>query len=78
MPRNLCCLCPYHHRLHHTGAFTIQGNPEHPNGLRFTDNRGRDIGPPHYGPLAPPQFGAEPVFTPPTGERLEARWFSWN
>jgi hypothetical protein len=22
--------------------------------------------------------GLEPIFTPPTGERLEARWFSWN
>ena len=78
VPRNLCCLCPYHHRLHHLGAFMIDGNPEHPDGLRFTDHWGRDIGPPRYGPVAPPLFGAEPVFTPPTGERLEARWFTWN
>ena len=78
VPRNLCCLCPYHHRLHHHGAFTIDGNPEQPDGLRFTDHWGRDIGPPRYGPLAPPQFGAEPVFTPPTGETLNARWFTWN
>jgi len=76
--RNLCCLCPFHHRLHHHGAFTIDGNPEQPDGLHFTDHWGRDIGPPHYGPVAPPHYGAEPVFTPPTGERLDARWFSWN
>ncbi len=78
VPVNLCCLCPYHHRLHHMGAFMIEGNPEQPDGLRFTDHWGRDIGPPHYGPVAPPQLGAEPDFTPPTGEQLEARWFTWN
>jgi hypothetical protein len=75
---NLCALCPYHHRLHHHGAYTITGDPEQPDGLRFTDHWGRDIGPPHHGPLAPPPFGAEHHFTPPTGERLEARWFTWN
>lgn len=78
VPGNLCCLCPYHHRLHHQGAFSIDGNPEQPDGLRFTDHWGRDIGPPRYGPVAPPLFGAEPVFAPPTGERLQARWFTWN
>ena len=75
---NLCSLCPYHHRLHHQGAYTITGNPEQPDGLRFTDHWGRNIGPPHHGPLAPPPPGAEHHFTPPTGERLEARWFTWN
>lgn len=75
---NLCALCPHHHRLHHTGAFTIDGNPELVDGLRFLDHRGHDIGPPHFGPVAPPVFRAEPDFSPPTGERLESRWFSWN
>ena len=72
------CLCPFHHRLHHHGAFTIQGNPETPAGLSFTDHWGHNIGPPHYGPVAPPTFGTQPTFTPPTGEHLDARWFSWN
>jgi hypothetical protein len=75
---NLCCLCGYHHRLHHQGAYTITGNPENPDGLRFTDHWGRDIGPPVYGPLAPPHWDAQPDFTPPTGETLQTRWFTWN
>lgn len=76
--RNLCCLCPFHHRLHHLGAFTIEGDPELPVGLRFVDHWGRGIGPPGYGPLAPPAFRAEPTFTPPTGETLNARWHGWS
>jgi hypothetical protein len=75
---NLVCLCGVHHRLHHQGAFQITGNPETPDGLRFTDHWGHDIGPPHYGPVAPPSPWAEHHFSPPTGERLESRWFSWN
>lgn len=78
IPSNLCCLCGFHHRLHHQGAFEIQGDPEAPAGLRFTDHWGHDIGPPHHGPPAPPAFRAEPIFKPPLGEPLLARWFSWN
>ncbi len=78
IPANLVSLCPFHHRLHHQGAYAITGTPETPHGLRFTDHWGHDIGPPHYGPVAPPAFGANPRFTPPTGERLHARWFAWN
>lgn len=74
---NLLSLCPFHHRLHHLGAFEISGNPEQPHGLRFVDHWGHDIGPPRYGPPAPPAYGTPPQFTPPTGERL-TRWFSWN
>lgn len=76
--RNLCCLCPFHHRLHHRGAFTIDGDPEPRNGLRFIDHWGHDIGPPRYGPLAPPAFRDQPAFKPPTGEQLNYRWFGWN
>jgi len=76
--RNLCCLCPFHHRLHHTGAFTIEGDPERPDGLRFIDCWGHDIGPPGFGPVAPPIFRDQPTFTPPTGEQLNAAWWSWN
>ncbi len=75
---NLLCLCPFHHRLHHHGAFTVAGNPETPSGLRFVDHWGHDISPPHFGPVAPPRFGAQPMFSPPVGERLDARWFCWN
>jgi hypothetical protein len=75
---NLACLCGLHHRLHHQGAYDITGNPERPDGLRFTDHWGHDIGPPRHGPPAPPTPWAAHRFTPPTGERLESRWFSWN
>ena len=75
--RNLCCLCPAHHRLHHQGAFEISGTPETPEGLVFTDHWGHAIGPPRFGPVAPPTFRAEPTVTHPTGERL-TRWFTWN
>ncbi|MGQ0830620.1 MAG: DUF222 domain-containing protein [Microthrixaceae bacterium] len=78
IPKNLLCLCPFHHRLHHHGAFSIEGNPESAAGLRFIDHWGHDIGPPRYGPVAPPAFGTQPVFTPPTGEPLDTRWFTWN
>ena len=78
LPSNLCSLCPRHHRLHHQGAFTITGDPEVPAGLRFVDHLGQAIGPPSCGPAAPPRLGAEHRFTPPTGERLHARWFTWS
>ena len=75
---NLVSLCPFHHRLHHLGAFEISGDPEALGGLQFTDHQGRGIGPPRFGPVAPPHFEAEPTFCPPLGERLESRWFRWN
>jgi hypothetical protein len=76
--KNLCSLCPFHHRLHHQGGFSISGDPEVVDGLRFRDRWGQDIGPPDFGPVAPPPFGAEPTFKPPHGERLETRWFTWS
>ena len=63
---NLVCLCRFHHRLHHQGAFTLTGDPEQPCGLTFTDHWGRDISPPHYGPVAPPHFGAPPLVSAPS------------
>ncbi len=78
VPANLLSLCPFHHRCHHQGAFTIVGDPEAATGLSFTDQWGNDIGPPRRGPAAPPVFGTNPPFTPPTGERLDARSFAWN
>ena len=73
-----CCLCPFHHRLHHQGAFRSRATPRQPTACASPTTGDDDIGPPRYGPVAPPLYGAEPVFTPPTGERLDARWFSWN
>lgn len=75
---NLCCLCPFHHRLHHQGGFEIEGDPEAPGGLRFSDRWGHAIGPPRYGPVAPPLVRDEVSFKPPTGEILHSEWFTWN
>lgn len=38
---NLCCLCSYHHRLHHLELLGIEGNADDPDGLTFTDRHGR-------------------------------------
>ena len=74
---NLVALCRHHHRQHHLGQLQITGNPDlppgHPGGLRFTDNRGRPIGPaarPH--PLTEPPDSTP--YTHPTGETLNTRW----
>ena len=77
VPWNLVALCQRHHRELHQGDFTIEGNPE--NGtLRFYDERGRPITPPDAGSPGPLRL-AEPIpYTPPTGERLDPRWFGWN
>jgi hypothetical protein len=40
---NLVCLCPAHHRLHHCELLGVAGNPDLPNGMVFTDQRGREI-----------------------------------
>ncbi len=74
---NLVCLCPTHHRQLHHGELTISGDPE-TGTLRFYDARGRPIEPPEPG-LPGPLRPAEPSpYTPPFGERLDARWFTWN
>ena len=74
IPSNLACLCPLHHRALHRGDFTIHGNPEDGT-LVFHDSHGRRIEPPQPGPPGPATPG---TFTPPTGERLDPRWFGWN
>ncbi|MGH9177286.1 MAG: DUF222 domain-containing protein [Acidimicrobiales bacterium] len=82
---NLCCLCPAHHRLHHTGQLRIEGDPSGLDGLRFYDARGRPIrGPSPTPPGDPPAEAAAamglpaPRYQPPTGERLETRWLHWT
>lgn len=77
IPPNLVCLCPTHHRQLHQGDFTIDGDPEDGT-LRFLDKWGSAIGPPDHGPPRPPRPAEPSPFTPPFGERLDARWFGWN
>ena len=56
---NLVALCPRHHRLHHRGLLGITGNADLPDGVRFTNARGR----------LDPTFGSQ---TDPTGRATTA------
>ena len=38
---NLMAACPRDHRLHHLGGFDVNGDANEPDGLTFTDPRGR-------------------------------------
>jgi hypothetical protein len=85
VPGNLCCLCPAHHRLHHQGRLGIDGDPTVPDGLRFTDRRGRPLrGPSPRPPGAPPPEAAAalglpaPRWDPPLGESLDPKWITWT
>jgi Domain of unknown function (DUF222) len=40
---NLVCLCRAHHRAHHRGVFTIDGDADQPDGLTFSDRSGQVI-----------------------------------
>jgi hypothetical protein len=74
----LVCLCPFHHRLHHRGGFTIEGDPE-TGGLVFRNAHGLTLGAPKpERPAELPPGAAAAQFTPPSGERLDTRWFAWN
>jgi hypothetical protein len=76
-PGNLVSLCRHHHRMHHHGDLHIAGDPEQPDGLTFTNSRGRPIGPappPPPGPLPDPAGR----YRPPTGERLHTDRILWN
>jgi hypothetical protein len=65
-----------HHRQIHDGRLTITGNPDQPRTLRFTDGRGRPLG-----PLTPRQPGTRP---PPghwhnrSGERADWSLVTWR
>jgi hypothetical protein len=76
-PQNLLCLCPRHHRDLHHGDLSIEGDPDSGT-LRFVDASGRPIEPPEHGSPQPLRPGEPTPFTPPFGERLDGRWFSWN
>lgn len=76
---NLISLCPKHHRMHHLGQLVMVGNPDKPDGMRFYDITGREI----HGPTFLKPDGALPTptkpYEPPTGERMNLRWFSgWS
>ena len=67
---NLIALCQHHHRLHHRGGLGIEGNADDPDGVIFTDHRGRRLA--NSGRPAPPGDRPPPPgkWTHPTGERL--------
>jgi hypothetical protein len=82
---NLLALCQRHHRLHHLGRLGIRGNADDPDGVVFTDERGRPLDnagrpvPPHL-PLeqAAGRLGIAPrTWSHPTGEQLDPSsvWF---
>lgn len=83
---NLVALCRRHHRLHHLGKLGIEGNADDPEGIHFTDERGRPLG--STGRPVPPvqRFGdtASALGIPagawshPTGERLDPWWVHLN
>ena len=76
---NLAALCQRHHRLHHLGHLGIRGNADDPDGMVFTDERGRTLD--HTGRPVPPglppgaaaqRLGITPgSWSHPTGERLD-------
>lgn len=71
---NLLSVCPKHHRMHHHGQLGITGNADDPDGVVFTDARGRPIPPSH--PLDPPGEIPEcerPYRAPPAG-RMNDDW----
>jgi hypothetical protein len=74
---NLCALCPLHHRMHHAGRLSIEGNPDGQLGLVVRDRTGRPLRPP---PPKPPDRPPDPPpqpFQHPTGERVDWRNVSW-
>jgi hypothetical protein len=70
---NLVALCPRHHRMHHQGTLGITGNADDPDGLVFTDHRGRQLRP--CGAPTPPTRLDRPIngYTPPLRGRVD-----WN
>ena len=72
---NLVCGCRRHHRQHHLGLINITGNADDPDGLSYTDHRGRRLT--GRGRPAPPPPGHRPItgnWVHPSGERLDGRW----
>jgi Domain of unknown function (DUF222)/HNH endonuclease len=69
---NLVLLCPFHHRLLHSGGITVTGPADH---LTVTDASGRPL---ESGSLARPPTTPPPDVPPcpgPTGERADWWWY---
>jgi Domain of unknown function (DUF222)/HNH endonuclease len=76
---NLMALCHRHHRMHHRGLLGISGDVDRPDGLVFTDARGRPLaGTPPTPPPANHRHHAPGRWAHPTGERLQSLWISFN
>ena len=83
---NLVALCRRHHRLHHLGTLGIEGNADDPDGIHFTDERGRPLDstgrpvpPGHRFDGTAPKLGIPAgAWTHPTGERLVPWWVHLN
>lgn len=83
---NLVAICAYHHRLHHRGRLGIEGDADDPDGLTFTDHRGRELT--GSGSPAPPEAGLEAAaadlgmadanWRHPSGERWDMRWLQFT
>jgi len=70
---NLLSLCGRHHRLHHLGEMDIVGNADDPDGMVFTDAKGRQLT--GCGRPAPPSdVTVTGTWRHPCGERLDSRW----
>ena len=70
----LIALCSRCHRAHHHGELGITGDPLTPDGLVFTDRRGRIItGQPRSVPPTQPPPEPEEPYEHPLGERLSTR-----
>ena len=71
---NLVALCPKHHRMHHQHRLGITGNADDPDGLVFSDHRGRRLQP--CGAPTPPTQLPRPDngYTPPLQGRLDWNW----
>ena len=72
---NLVCLCGFHHRLHHADRLGITGDADQPDGMVFTDVRGRPLAgcgrarPPTSDPPAPARR-----YEPPLMGRVDYNW----
>ena len=69
---NLIALCGHHHRMHHRGRLGMAGDADDPDGVVFTDERGRILA--GCGRPSPPGDRPWPqgAWVHPSGERLEA------